>query len=88
MGTVIVNVGDINDNGPRLVNPVVFIEENLPVGSSSQPREIRAIDDDDNDIGHGPPFRMAATNGSQDSQLLDFIFHKGILVYSAAPWFG
>ncbi|XP_067928117.1 neural-cadherin-like [Watersipora subatra] len=73
--TLIVQLIDINDNGPRLVTPIVYIEENYPINSSIIPREIRAIDDDDNTVGHGPPFRMAATNGSQNSRDFQFSFH-------------
>jgi len=75
--TLIVVLDDVNDNGPRLVDPVVHIVENMPIGSHTIPREILAVDDDDNKIGHGPPFRMVPTNGSQANPFLEFIFHEG-----------
>lgn len=75
--TLNVNLEDINDNGPRLVDPVVYIEENMPINSHTRPREIRAIDDDDNKVGHGPPFMMAPSNGSANSKDLRFVFHTG-----------
>lgn len=75
--TVIVNVGDINDNGPFLRDPVVYIEENMPIGSNTHPLQIRAMDADDNVVGHGPPFRMVPANGSEDSPNFKFTFHPG-----------
>lgn len=71
------NLDDINDNGPRLVDPVVYIEENMPIDSFTRPREIKAIDDDDNNVGHGPPFRMVPSNGSETSPDFRFVFHSG-----------
>ena len=78
-GTATLNVylEDINDNSPRLVDPVVYIEENMPINSHTRPREIKAMDDDDNNVGHGPPFRMTPTNGSANSRDLRFVFHDG-----------
>ena len=75
--TLIVTLTDINDNGPRLVTPVVHIDENFPVDSFTQPRQIKAVDDDDNKVGHGPPFRMSAVDGSENSRDFNFIFHPG-----------
>lgn len=76
--TVTVDLIDINDNGPKLVTPTVYIAENMPIGSATSPREIKALDEDDNDVGHGPPFTMSATNGSQNSGDFQFTFHQGI----------
>ena len=49
----------------------------MPINSHTRPREIKAMDDDDNNVGHGPPFRMTPTNGSANSRDLRFVFHDG-----------
>lgn len=77
--TLTVTLNDINDNGPKLVDPVVYIDENMPVNSVTRPAVIRAVDEDSG--LNGPPFRMVATNGSQNSRDLAFTFHKGFLNY-------
>jgi len=81
--TLTVNVDDINDNAPKLVNPVATIEENLPLGSVVRPREVKGYDPDSPE--NGPPFTMRAAGLSVDSKDFEFTFHAGTKAHLDMP---